>query len=50
MAASPPKRDEISREFGREWYEFVAREYAGILEMVRAGVLGGVLVRARRAD
>ena len=42
------KRDEITREFGDEWYEFVAREYAGILEMVRAGVLGGVLVRARR--
>jgi hypothetical protein len=41
------KRHEISREFGREWYEFVAREYAGILEMVRAGVLGGVLARAR---
>ncbi len=43
------KRDEITRGFGREWYEFVAREYAGILEMVRAGVLGGVLVRARRS-
>ena len=41
------KRDDITREFGREWYEFAAREYAGILEMVRAGVLGGVLVRAR---
>ena len=40
------KRQEITREFGREWYEFVAREYAGIMEMVRTGVLGGVLVRA----
>jgi SAM-dependent methyltransferase len=42
------KRREITREFGGEWYDFVAREYAGILEMVRAGVLGGVLARARR--
>ena len=41
------KRDEISRGFGRDWYEFVAREYTGILEMVRAGMLGGVLVQAR---
>ena len=43
------KQREITREFGRDWYDFVARDYAGILEMVRAGVLGGVLVRARRA-
>ena len=43
------KRHEITREFGRDWYDFVTREYAGILEMVRAGVLGGVLVRARAA-
>jgi len=42
------KRHEITREFGHDWYEFVAREYAGILGMIRAGVLGGVLVRARR--
>ena len=43
------KHREITREFGREWYAFAAREYAGILEMVRAGELGGVLVRARAA-
>jgi SAM-dependent methyltransferase len=42
------KRSEITMAFGSGWYDFVAREYAGILEMVRAGVLGGVLVRARR--
>ncbi|MBE0528285.1 MAG: hypothetical protein IH629_03660, partial [Thermoleophilia bacterium] len=42
-------REAITREFGREWYEFAASEYAGILMMVRAGVLGGVLVRARAA-
>jgi SAM-dependent methyltransferase len=42
------KRDDITHEFGRDWYEFVAKEYAGVLDMVRAGVLGGVLVRARR--
>lgn len=42
------KRDEITRGFGHEWYAFVAREYAGILEMIRAGMLGGVLARARR--
>ncbi len=40
------KRTEIVREFGRGWYEFVAAEYAGILDMVRGGVLSGVLVRA----
>ena len=43
------KRRAITHEFGRDWYDFVAREYAGILEMVRAHVLGGVLVRARAA-
>jgi SAM-dependent methyltransferase len=41
------KHDDITREFGREWYAFAAREYAGVLDMVRAGELGGVLVRAR---
>ncbi len=42
------KRLDIVEEFGRDWYEFVAREYAGILDLVLAGDLGGVLVRARR--
>ena len=42
------RREAISAEFGREWYEFAAAEYAGILALVRAGDLGGVLVRARR--
>jgi SAM-dependent methyltransferase len=42
------KRQEIIRGFGPDWYEFVAKEYAGILDLVRAGVLGGLLVRARR--
>ena len=42
------KRHEITRAFGHDWYEFVVREYDGILEMVRAGVLGGALVHARR--
>jgi SAM-dependent methyltransferase len=41
------KRRQITREFGRDWYEFAAKDYAGILEMIRTGVLGGVLVRAR---
>jgi len=41
------RRDAIVREFGRDWYEFVAREYAGILELVWSRVLGGVLVHAR---
>ena len=40
------RRRQIVHEFGEEWYEFVALEYAGILEMVRACVLGGILVRA----
>ena len=48
-ARIPAKRHEITREFGRDWYDFVAREYAGVLAMVRAGVLGGVLVHARSA-
>jgi SAM-dependent methyltransferase len=42
------KRHEITSEFGIDWFEFVIREYAGILDMVRAGVLGGLLVRARK--
>jgi SAM-dependent methyltransferase len=42
------RRDEIIREFGPDWYKFAVKEYAGILEMVRAGVLGGLLVLARR--
>ncbi len=41
------KRDEIVRDFGREWYDFVASEYAGILGLVRERALGGVLVTAR---
>jgi SAM-dependent methyltransferase len=41
------KRDEIVRDFGREWYDFVASEYAGILGLVQERVLGGVLVTAR---
>jgi SAM-dependent methyltransferase len=43
------KRQEITDAFGRDWYEFVVKEYAGILALVRAGVLGGVLVRAAAA-
>lgn len=39
---------EISSEFGAGWYEYAAKEYAGILEMVRAGILGGLIVRARK--
>ena len=41
------KRRDITGEFGRDWYDFVAGEYAGILELVRRHVLGGALVRAR---
>ena len=40
------KRDEIVRDFGRGWYDFVASEYAGILGMVQEQALGGVLVTA----
>jgi SAM-dependent methyltransferase len=40
------KRDEIVRDFGRGWYDFVASEYAGILGLVRERALGGVLVTA----
>ena len=45
----PAKRPAIVREFGIDWYEFVAREYADLLDLVRDGTLGGVLVRARAA-
>jgi len=41
------KRDEIVCDFGREWYDFVASEYAGILGLVQERALGGVLVTAR---
>jgi SAM-dependent methyltransferase len=40
------RKDAIESEFGGDWYEFVAAEYGGILENVRSGALGGVLVRA----
>jgi len=40
------KRDEIVRDFGQGWYDFVAREYAGILGLVQERALGGVLVTA----
>lgn len=43
------RRDHITREFGPDWYDFVAREYVAILDLVRSHALGGVLVRARRA-
>ena len=44
--ASTEKRDEIVRDFGRDWYDFVASEYAGILGLVQERALGGVLVTA----
>jgi SAM-dependent methyltransferase len=40
-------RAEIVRDFGEDWYDFVAGEYAGILALVREHALGGVLVTAR---
>jgi SAM-dependent methyltransferase len=43
------RRTEICGEFGRDWYQFVLREYADILDLVSAGALGGVLVRGRAA-
>jgi SAM-dependent methyltransferase len=39
----------IVRAFGRDWYDFAAADYAGILDLVRSCALGGVLVRARLA-
>jgi SAM-dependent methyltransferase len=42
------RRDDIVRGFGRDWYDFVAGEYTAILDLVRRGALGGVLVRAMR--
>jgi SAM-dependent methyltransferase len=42
------KREAIVREFGVEWYDFVAGDYAGILRLVRSRALGGILVHATR--
>jgi SAM-dependent methyltransferase len=42
------RRDDIVHGFGRDWYDFVAGEYAAILDLVRRRALGGVLVRALR--
>ena len=44
------QREAITDEFGAAWFEFARAVYAGILEMVRAGELGGVFVRARAAE
>jgi SAM-dependent methyltransferase len=44
------KRETIIAELGPDWFEFASAEYAGILRMVQAGELGGVFVRARRAE
>jgi SAM-dependent methyltransferase len=40
------KREEIVRDFGRNWYDFVASEYATILDLVQERALGGILVTA----
>jgi SAM-dependent methyltransferase len=40
------RRRVIEREFGCDWYEFVAGEYAGILALVHERALSGVLVHA----
>jgi SAM-dependent methyltransferase len=44
------RRPMIEQEFGRDWYDFVASEYAGILALVRTRALGGVLVHAVAAQ
>jgi SAM-dependent methyltransferase len=44
------KREAIVREFGADWYQFVLAEYESVLDLVRGGRLGGVLVRASRDD
>jgi SAM-dependent methyltransferase len=41
------KRQQIVRDFGQDWYEFVLSEYSGILRLVRDRSLGGLLVTAR---
>ena len=43
-------REAITEELGAEWFTFASAEYAGVLEMARAGELGGVFVRARAAE
>lgn len=43
------KRESIVEAFGEVWYDFVAAEYGSILELVRTGELGGVLVKATAA-
>ena len=49
MNSATGKRLLALEMFGAEWFEFASTEYAGILEMVQAGELGGVFVRARAA-
>ena len=44
------RREAIVELFGAEWFAFASAEYAGVLEMVRAGELGGLFVRARAAE
>ena len=44
------RREAIVERFGAEWLAFASAEYAGILEMVRAGELGGIFVRARATE
>jgi len=44
------KREAITDKVGAVWFAFARAEYAGILEMVQAGELGGVFVRARAAE
>jgi hypothetical protein len=39
----------IEERFGGEWADFVAAEYAAILQLVRDGDLGGLLITARKA-
>ena len=41
------RREAIVETFDAEWFGFARAEYAGVLDMVRAGELGGIFVRAR---
>jgi len=43
------KRPRIQEQFGGEWADFVAAEYAAILRLVHNGDLGGLLVTAHKA-
>jgi ubiquinone/menaquinone biosynthesis C-methylase UbiE len=42
------QQEEITRRFGREWYDHVHAVYADLLALIEAGTVGGAVIRATR--